>query len=563
MEAETAEDGLAQVRQHLPDLILMDIQLPGIDGYSAVKMLKQDPELRKIPVLALTAHAMEGHEKQAMQAGFDGYITKPINTKSFRKTIADFFQNGSETPKAAEVTRSKFMVLIVDDDPLNVKLLAGMLPKDKYQCCFSNDGETALQEAAAHLPDVILLDVMMPGLNGFEVTRKLKQDSATKEIPVILVTALSSPEDKICGMEAGADEFLNKPVNSVELLARIKSLTNLKRYQEQFKVRGDSKQAIATASSQSPQELDVAEPTVLMIEDEEIDIKLIQENLLDTPYRLEVARSAEEAIGVLDHKKVDVLLLDILLPGMDGFELCKRLKSSESTRNIQVLIVTCLSDMNSKIRGIDLGVDDYIVKPFNRAELKARINAAIKKKEYLDSLSHGLMAAMNSAITDRLTGLYNQAYLKHFLELEIARCQRHGCPLSLIMADLDDFKRVNDTLGHLEGDRVIGEVGRLIRNHVRAIDVAARYGGDEFVIVLPYTGVQAAEETAERIRSELASCARLGDALEELGGLSVSIGISGYGPEIVSAMDMLRQADKSLYHAKENGKNRIEMLMGP
>jgi two-component system cell cycle response regulator len=448
-------------------------------------------------------------------------------------------------------------ILIVDDDPLNRKLLDAQLSSDQYNTITAADGFAAMEKAKTENPDLILLDIMMPGLDGYEVTERLKEDPETKDIPIILITALDETEDKIKGLECGADEFLNKPVNTAELLARAKSLLRLKLYKDQLKSRKQSQQIFTEAKGieeQSDERVNL--PTILLVEDEEKDARLIQNYLQGDTYRLEFAKSGEEALSFVLRQKIDLILLDIILPGMDGFEVVSRLKDSEAAKNIQIVAITSLQDMQSKIKGIELGADDYLIKPVNKHELKARVSALVKKKAYLDTLHDSYETAVHSAITDKLTGLYNRAFFEHFLGLELKRADRQKVPVALIMMDIDDFKQCNDNFGHLVGDEILRELGTLIRGGVRELDLAARYGGEEFALVLPNTDKSGAFIVAERIRKAISEHAFLPDTILPTQKISVSMGISIYPLEAATGKDLIKTADDLLYKAKDEGKNR-------
>ena len=449
-------------------------------------------------------------------------------------------------------------ILIVDDDPLNLKLLDAQLSSNQYDTIIAADGFAAMEKVKNENPDLILLDIMMPGLDGYEVTERLKADPETMDIPIILITALDETEDKIKGLECGADEFLNKPVNTAELLARVKSLLRLKLYKDQLKSRKQSQQILTeTKDIGELSEKRVNLPTILLVEDDEKDIRLIRNYLQGEAYRLEVAKTGEEAMSFVLRQKIDLILLDIMLPGMDGFEVVSRLKDSEAAKNIQIVAITSLQDMQSKIKGIELGADDYLIKPINKHELKARVSALVKKKAYLDTLHDSYETAVHSAITDKLTGLYNRAFFEHFLGLELKRADRQKVPVALIMMDIDDFKQCNDNFGHLVGDEVLRELGKLIKAGVREIDLAARYGGEEFVLVMPNTDKSGALVVAERIRKAVSEHEFLPDTILPIQKISVSMGISIYPVEAATGKDLIKTADDLLYKAKDEGKNRV------
>jgi two-component system cell cycle response regulator len=451
----------------------------------------------------------------------------------------------------------KEKILIVDDEPLNIKLLAAKLPPGHYEIMGALSGREALEKVAEEIPDLILLDVMMPDMDGYEVTRVLKSGPETKDIPIVMVTALDGEDDKAKGIEAGADEFLNKPVNTAEFASRVKSLLRLKQYQDQIKTRRESRDFFAKGEApEKPLENKEDLPSVLIVENDLNDAKLIRSYLEGQPYRVGLSRNGEDTLARARREKVDLILLDILLPGLDGFEVCKRLKEAEETRNIQVVVITSLKDLESKIKGIDLGVDDFLVKPVNVNELRARIRALVKKKGYLDQLHASYEQAVHSAIQDSLTGLYNRAYFEYFLELEVKRALRQKQPLALAMIDIDDFKEYNDRVGHLAGDGILVELGRLIKATIRNIDLGARYGGEEFVLVLPGMDLEGAVAVAERIRLGVREHSFPPKMTLPPKKLTVSVGVAVYPEDAVRVRELIHKADSALYKAKSQGKNQ-------
>ncbi len=560
LEASDAEAGIDMAREESPDLILMDIQLPGMDGLAATTMIKADPQLQEIPVVALTSYAMEVDKMSAMDAGCDGYLTKPIDTKHFLDVIDTYLPPvGGDRPVAHKTPPNNMVrILIVDDDPKNLKLMRGLLARDNYELSTAADGATALAQVEQNPPDLILLDVIMPGMDGYEVTRRLKAGAATKTIPIILVTALDSPRDRVLGLEAGAEEFLTKPVNPVEIEARIQSMLKLKRYRDQLGLRSSSEDKLLKSNPRTPIcEDEQRSRHILIVDDNAKDLKLLRSHLISPDYHLDVVSNGSDAIDAISRRHFDLILLDILLPGMDGFEICRRIKQTTETRDTQVVLITCLNDVENKIKGVELGADDYLIKPIDPRELQARVNVLLKKKSYLDNLHQHYEKAVNSAILDGLTSLYNHAYFKRFLELEIKRSERQRHQTALLMLDLDNFKQVNDTLGHVAGDEILRSVARLIRKSIREIDVAARYGGEEFAIVLPYGGEQSIKAVGERIRNLIEKQVFAIPGIDEGHLVTASIGGAIYPTDADTAARLVETADRMLYRAKHHGKNRV------
>jgi two-component system cell cycle response regulator len=572
IEAVTAEEGLELLKTHRPHLILMDIQLPGMDGLEASRQIQTDPDIKDIPILALTAYAMKGDEQKVRDAGCIGYISKPLDTKGFIKTLQTHLPTEPEKkkqdipeqkkePGAADAREEIFFtnrILIVDDEPLNVKLLKAKLSRDTYVTIEAFNGQECLDKVKAEHPDLILLDLMMPGIDGFEVTRILKKDPKTRNIPIIHVTALDTSADKARALEAGADEFLNKPINTKELLTRIRSLLRLKKYQEQLSTRKVSEAHFLNAETPAPklENIDL-KATILIADTNKKHVDFLKTHLSIYCNRFFVTGNGKEAVSIAESENIDIVLLDIPLSDMNGHEVCRRLKKMDRTRNIQVITITSVADLESKLKSIELGTDDYLIKPVNELELTARIKSFIKKKAYLDMLVSKCETAVKSSITDQLTTLYNHAFFKHYLGLELLRSLHQKHFLTLVMLDLDNFKNVNDSYGHQEGDRILQAVATVIRSSVREIDVCARYGGEEFAVVLPYTDRHIGSRIAERLWKGIANIQETSTATTGTGRITVSIGVAICPLDALNVEDLIHKADTAMYQAKKAGKNQI------
>ena len=263
------------------------------------------------------------------------------------------------------------------------------------------------------------------------------------------------------------------------------------------------------------------------------------------------AENGEKGLALLENNKVDVVLCDLHMPGMNGFELLQKMYGNKDLRDIPVIIITGHEDQQEKIRGLDLGASDYVTKPFDPAELIARVKVQLKIKILQDSLK-------DLANTDSLTKLCNRRCMFEILTREKDRSLRTGKPLSLAMIDIDHFKKVNDTYGHSLGDKVLVEFANQLELSLRPYDQAARFGGEEFAMILPETSLEQAAQISERVRKEVSELS-FADELQDM-HLTISIGVASFpAPDINTLDDLIREADHALYRAKDEGRNRVEL----
>ncbi len=310
----------------------------------------------------------------------------------------------------------------------------------------------------------------------------------------------------------------------------------------------------------------MAKAKVLLVEDDPIQARETEEILKKTGYEVFWAQDGINAIKVVKSSKPDIILLDLILPGLDGYEVCRWLKLDDTAKGIPVIMLTVKKDLSDKISGLQIGADDYLPKPYNELELNARIYASLRTKALQDELRmknrqlEELLDKVNyMAITDALTGLYNRRKFHDTLAGEFERARRYKTPFSLVMIDIDHFKRINDDHGHNAGDVVLKQVSSLLLKSVREIDTASRFGGEEFMVILPSTDSPSAKIVAERMRDMIASF-----PFQDINRpITVSIGIAGMPDERIRNEDlMIRCADIALYRAKQSGRNRVEVASG-
>lgn len=303
-------------------------------------------------------------------------------------------------------------------------------------------------------------------------------------------------------------------------------------------------------------------PVILVADDEPLNLAIIKRRLEWEEYEIVTAQDGSEAVARARETSPDVILLDVMMPIMDGLQACRVLKDDAATRDIPVIFLSALDDTETKVNGLSLGANDYISKPFRAEELIARVRVAIRLKRERDQLrksaeearQHAEVASQKS-MTDALTGLLNRYGLQRSLQRHHAEARRYGRPLSCLMIDLDHFKTINDTYGHAAGDAALAQVARVLTDAVRGADVVCRYGGEEFLVLAPETPLDGAFSIGEKIR--LNAVARLFGDGERVFPLTLSVGVAELSAS-ESGPDMIARADEALYHAKERGRNRVE-----
>src|SRR6476620_896081 len=448
-------------------------------------------------------------------------------------------------------------ILVIDDVPANVKLLEARLSAEYFDVMTASNGTEALALASRAECDLILLDVMMPDMEGFDVYRLLKTDPATHPIPVVMVTALDSPADRNRGLEAGADDFLTKPVSDVVLIARVRSLTRLKMMTDELRMRAVTSLEIGV---QAPERTAIADTgkggRVLLVDDRTSSHERLLP-VLSEEHTVDLETNPAEALFRAADGDYDLLIVSLGLDKFDGLRLCSQARSLERTRHVPILAIAEADNHTRLLRGLEIGVNDYLLRPVDKNELLARARTQIRKRRYTDHLRDNVQNSIEMAITDALTGLHTRRYMESHLGTLAEQASSRGKPLALMMLDIDVFKASNDTYGHDAGDDVLREFAVRIRKSIRGIDLACRYGGEEFVIVMPETDLHVAGMVAERLRRSIA-----GEPFSVNKGtkrieVTISIGLSTLERKGESVADVLKRADTALYRAKHDGRNRV------
>ena len=449
-------------------------------------------------------------------------------------------------------------ILVVDDIPASARMLSAKLVAEYYDVIVAEDGPSAIRMAKENDPDVILLDIMMPGMDGFEVCRQLKNDSLTAHIPVVMVTALTDLADRVRGLESGADDFLAKPVDDTALMARVNSMVRLKRMVDQWRMREEITARLGLLAVPEGMTDNGREGRVVVVESSRTDGEFLRKILESEHIHVLLCASAGEALQQVATADPDVIVIGLAVQGpTESLRLITQCRMIDAIRNVPVVLVGSEGEGDFFNKGLEIGANDYIVRPVDEGEFKARIRTQVRRKRYNDRLQANFVQNLSLALIDPLTKLHNRRYFSTHLVSVIRRAGISDKPASLLMIDIDHFKPINDTHGHVAGDKVLTEIAAIIARHVRGFDLSARYGGEEFVVVMPDTTSDIAAVVADRLRERIATTPITVHGAAESITTSISIGIAQSRGAVETAETLIKRADEALYDAKRQGRNRV------
>jgi two-component system cell cycle response regulator len=373
-----------------------------------------------------------------------------------------------------------------------------------------------------------------------------------------MVTALSEANDRVRGLEAGADDFLTKPVNDIALFARVRSLVRLKMTMDELRHRNETSSSFGVTEAAEDGSDESLGAKVLVVEDRAVSAERMADTLRPD-YEVTLLDSGDSALDASRGGDWDLILISLGLKSCDPLRLCSQIRTMEETRQAPILVVgeDAQPEIRRIARALDIGAHDYLLRPIDKNELKARARTQIRRKRYGDKLRANYQMSLTLAVTDALTGLYNRRYLDTHLEKLAERAARGGKPVAVLMLDIDHFKQVNDTHGHAVGDEVLKEFAHRLSRGIRGIDLAARVGGEEVVVVMPDTDLAGGRHVADRLLADIYT-----EAFPTAAGsltVSTSIGLTVSTGAEDSRDALLARADKALYAAKQAGRNRVEV----
>ncbi len=475
-------------------------------------------------------------------------LPKPV----LRARLQDLFERlaapGADASQAASVAgMAGKKVLVVDDNPINREVAQAHLLRLGLVPAVAADGAQAVALFEAQRFDLVLMDIQMPVMDGYEASRKIRSQDAL--VPIIAMTAAGLVEDRERALAAGMNSHLGKPFDVAALRQIL--LTWLLASPEQdlppAPVTGDTQLALPALAE--------GRKTLLIVDDVPANVKMLA-NYLNDEYIIQVASKGEKALAIAQGEHPpDLILLDIMMPDMDGYTVCRELKNNPATQQIPIIFVSALTEAVEEEQGLNLGAVDYITKPFHLPIVRARIRNQMSlksKTDMLEEMSH----------IDGLTQIANRRYFDRMLAKEASRLARNGLPLALLMMDIDFFKPYNDNYGHGRGDECLIKVATALHKAInRPGDLLARYGGEEFVAVLPETDIDQALAVAQRL-CDVVRKLELPHGYSPISThVTISVGCAAMVLKDPSdAMILLEQADKSLYEAKRAGRNRVMAL---
>ncbi len=454
-------------------------------------------------------------------------------------------------------------ILVVDDVATNRIVMKVKLAAACYAVDQAENGAEALRAARETKPDLILLDIMMPDMSGVDVCRALKADPNTVNIPVVLITALSDHDAKMDGLEAGADDFLTKPVEEVTLLARVRSLLRARDTVREWEDGADTVAAFGFAEQATGFNARVAPGKIALVAPGPrgaILWKAAIDDRLGGDVRIIPREAALSDASSDTGEATDVFVISVdLAQRNEGLRLLSDLRSRAGTRHAATVMILPEGDTERAAIALDLGASDVLHDPFDAKELAIRISAQLDRKRQSDRMRAGVRAGLEAAVTDPLTGLHNRRYAIPQLERMLTR---PGPGPAVMMLDLDHFKGINDTHGHLAGDEILKQVSQRLREQLRRGDLLARIGGEEFLIALSPINHVDALDCAERL------CRSVGEKPFKIGAgtkpvsVTASVGLAhpSKDSDFVTPEILIHEADMALYRAKSHGRNQVSMV---
>ncbi len=450
-------------------------------------------------------------------------------------------------------------ILVVDDVATNRLILKAKLAAAYYDVLEADCGQAAFDSARTEQPDVILLDIMMPDMDGYTVCEMLKANPETSHIPVVMVTASSAPKERIRGLSVGADDFLVKPINDMALFARVRNLLRVKMMFDELKLRDTTSRELGLPEFlESFDEDALPKDTVMLAPASKLQGEVWRSEISKMP-GVEILGTCDEheALNMARLEEPDAIIVHQRhIEDGDSLRLISAMRARPETRQAVMIYVVSDGAIETAANALDLGASDYVLEPFEPEELTIRLRTQLRRKHHSDKLRSNMRDGLKMAVIDPLTGLYNRRYATQHMQKIVNRARDSESEFAVMMLDLDNFKRINDIQGHEAGDMVLQEFSHRIQENVRGVDLVARMGGEEFLVVMPDAGAMVAKHVSERLRRAVNSKPFVTKAGEEI-NITVSIGVAIGKPSDDEPEKLVKCADQALYEAKAGGRDLV------
>ncbi|MEL6678257.1 MAG: diguanylate cyclase [Pseudomonadota bacterium] len=443
-------------------------------------------------------------------------------------------------------------ILVVENATANRDLVVQKLNAAYYDVLIAESRTEALRSAREDEVDLVLLDAMLHDVDGIELCRLLKTEAGTAHIPVVLVTPQGLQRERLRALEAGADDFLVKPMDELALLARVRNLIRMKVMVDELQLRDATAREFGLTT---PAADEGAQTVAVLAPDPQTGATWRRR--IEGALPVSVAVFAPDATELLATGMADAYVIHHrAMPDGGAMRCVAELRTRMLARSSAVLFIAADGDVRMAARALDLGANDYLFDGFTAEELTIRLRSQLKRKRFADSLRASVRDGLRAAVTDPLTGLFNRRYMEQHIGGLIARSRAETAPIAAMYLDLDRFKAVNDAMGHAAGDEVLKQVARRLQNHLRSEDLLVRLGGEEFGIVLPTTTKTHAAQLAERLREVIELHPFDVGGVKAL-SITTSIGVAVLDSAKATVDGLLRAADEALYASKNGGRNRV------
>jgi diguanylate cyclase (GGDEF)-like protein len=435
------------------------------------------------------------------------------------ETVIAAAARSSKTPDAPEPRANEPRFLVVDDDPAVLAYCEALGRQQAIEVIRAYDEPEALGRARQFTPDVAILDVALGEEKSFNLARELRSLPGLEQLPLAFMSIDAGLDNRIAAAHAGGSLFLVKPLEPLSFADAVRQLVALR---------------------------EAARPRVLVVDDDPQFLQLVSAVLRSDGMAVSTIGDGLKVLDALQQNRPDLLILDILLPGFSGFDLCRMLRTTPEWQELPIIFVTASSSVESRIAAYQAKADDYLQKPVLREELLARVRVRIERARL----------TREKGYRDSLTGVLLRRAFVETVEARLSECRRREAKLSLAILDLDDFKSLNDRHGHLSADRVLARLGALMQTRFRVEDVRGRWGGEEFVLGIAGEGAAMTHLLVERLLAELRAMEFMNDRDEPFRAC-FSAGVATYPEDGKALDDLMRAADRRLLAAKAQGKGRV------